>query len=372
MKKVAVAVSDDTDAVTVDSASGGGGGGGGGQEDKSNETDALAIVAPAMMVSCIFQRKWSELSASERTHAVVEIGEAVKTSQCEAGVMLAQLERAYHEGFLPVPALISLTSAVSCAQTAATGTAVKQHVTRATSTITERIYKLLCAQAEPGTAINQHDFLNGLFRVGEEETESVERTVLVEYVVFDSDHPTVQELAAARKNITAVLRKMKAKGLIDGHTASNATNSVITVRVEKRDRAGGGTSSISNSKDGGGKSSSNSKKDSRAGDGTRRPVLQEDRAAPKKLKPNTPKPARAISSEDEDDDGSGDGAINSEDETDDGSGGGGNQQLQPPSDGVSDFLAKDDYIEVMDCSVPASWYSAMVHKVEVDSKKKNC
>ena len=54
----------------------------------------------------------------------------------------------------------------------------------------------------------------------------------------------------------------------------------------------------------------------------------------------------------------------------DGSGGGGNQQLQPPSDGVSDFLAKDDYIEVMDCSVPASWYSAMVHKGEVDSKKK--
>ena len=265
---------DEPDAVTVDSASGGGGGGGG-QEHKTSETGTLTVVSPAMMVSCIFNRNWSELSVDEQTHAVAEIGEAVKTSQCEAGVMLARLIQAHRDGFLPVSAMISLTAAVSCAQTTATGAAVKQHVTRSTSTITDRIYKLLCAREKKGTGINQQDFLNDLFRVGREDSESTERTLLVEYCVFDNEHPTAPELAAARSRIVAVLRKMKRTNLIDVNTASNPRESVITVPVEKRDRAGGGISSTSKSKDGGGKSSSNSKKDRRAGDGTKSPDCQE-------------------------------------------------------------------------------------------------
>ena len=347
---------DHPDAVTVDSASGGGGGGGG-QEHKSNETGALTLVAPAMMVSCIFNRKWSDLSVDEQTHAVVEIGEAVKTSQCEAGVMLARLIQAHRDGFLPVAAMISLTAAVSCAQTTATGAAVKQHVTRSTSTITDRIYKLLCARAKKGTGINQQDFLNDLFRVGKEDSESTERTLLVEYCVFDNEHPTAPELAAARNKIVAVLRKMKRK-LIDVHTASNPRDSVITVPVEKRDRAGGGISSISKSKDGGGKSRSNPKKDRRAGDGTKSPDCQEDGSAPKKRKQNSLAPKRAISSDDCSDDG----------RVDVSGGGGGNHLTDLPPDGVSDFLHKDDLVEVMDCYPPASWYRAVVHTAELDSR----
>ena len=133
----------------------------------------------------------------EQTYAVVEIGEAVKTSQCAAGVMLARLAQANREGFLPVPALMALTTAVACAQTTATGAAVKQHVTRSTSTITDRIYKLLCARAKKGTGINFNDFLTDLFRVGKEDSESTERTLLLEYCVFDNEHPTAPELVAA-------------------------------------------------------------------------------------------------------------------------------------------------------------------------------
>ena len=355
---------DEPDAVTVDSASGGGGGGGG-QEHKSNETGALTLVAPAMMVSCIFNRNWSDLSVDEQTHAVVEIGEAVKTSQCEAGVMLARLIQAHRDGFLPVPALISLTAAVSCAQTTATGAAVKQHVTRSTSTITDRIYKLLCARERKGTGINQQDFLNDLFRVGREDSESTERTLLLEYCVFDNEHPTAPELAAARNRIVAVLRKMKRK-LIDVHTGSNRRDSVITVPVEKRDRAGGGISSTSKSKDGGGKSSSNSKKDRRAGDGTKSPDCQEDGSAPKKRKQNPLATRPAISSEDESDDCS-------DDDHDDVSGGGGNHltdlvRSSVPADGVSDFLHKDELVEVMDCHHPRNWYQAVVHTAEEDSR----
>ena len=150
----------------------------------------------------------------------------------------------------------------------------------------------------------ENDFLNDLFQVGREDSESTERTLLLEYCVFDNEHPTAPELAAARTKIVAVLRKMKSgkRKLIDVHTGSNRRDSVITVPVEKRDRAGGGISSTSKSKDGGGKSSSNSKKDRRAGDGTKSPDFQQGRSAPKKRKQNPLAPRRAISSEDESDD----------------------------------------------------------------------
>ena len=221
------------DKAVVDAS---GGGGGGGQEDKANETGAITVVAPAMMM--ILNTNWSELSEVDQSNAVIQIGEAVQTSQCESSVMLAQLARANAQGLLPAPALVALTAAVSCAQTKATGLAVKQHVTRTSVSITDRLYKLLCARGTPGTGINQYDFVTDIFEVGTADPESIEQTLVLEYCVIDSEHPTDKELSSARIKIGAVLRKMKGR-LIEVVSAPNSRNSVITVLVAKRDRAGG-------------------------------------------------------------------------------------------------------------------------------------
>jgi hypothetical protein len=254
------------------------------------------------------------MTPGERTSAVIKIGEEVKNSKCESSVMLAELAQATEEGLLSANALTALTAAVSCAQTAATGISVKQHVTRSTASISERLYMLLCARGKAGTGINQYQFLTDIFTVGKQDPESIERTLLLEYCTFDREHPTADELTSARSKLGAILRKMKQGTDVQVEKGKSARDTVITVlAVEKDHRAGGGT-----------KQSSKSKVDHRAGGGTKSSAKSQRVRVDKRKQSPPPKgsnpPLDGIRSVSTASDGDAD--------SDDDSRGGGNQKVQ--------------------------------------------